>query len=77
MSPLGETTVNTYFPLDHLHTSPTGANVVAEAFVRGVLCSSSTLKNFVNSAGEAVPSKFEPVYDNHGRNSLAFTDGCL
>ncbi|KAE9398459.1 rhamnogalacturonan acetylesterase [Gymnopus androsaceus JB14] len=27
-----------------------------KAFVRGVLCSSSTLKNFVNSAGEAVPN---------------------
>lgn len=42
---------------DHLHTSPTGANVVAEAFVRGVLCSTSTLRSFVNSAGEAVPSE--------------------
>jgi len=53
---IGETTVNTYFPLDHTHTNLIGANVVAEAFVRGVLCSSSTLKNFVNSAGEAVPN---------------------
>ena len=57
MSVLGETTVNILFPIDHTHTNPTGANIVAEAFVRGVLCSSSTLKNFVNSAGEAVPSK--------------------
>jgi len=53
---IGETTVDTFYPVDHLHTSPTGANVVAEAFIRGVLCSSSTLKEFVNSAGEAVPN---------------------
>ncbi|KAF9074832.1 SGNH hydrolase [Rhodocollybia butyracea] len=53
---IGETTVNTFYPIDHLHTSPTGANVVAEAFIRGVLCSSSTLKGFVNSVGEAVPN---------------------
>ncbi|KAF5382799.1 hypothetical protein D9757_007286 [Collybiopsis confluens] len=53
---LGESTVNTFYPMDHLHTSPAGANVVAEAFVRGLLCSNSALKNFVNSAGKAVPS---------------------
>ncbi|KAJ3800181.1 rhamnogalacturonan acetylesterase [Lentinula aff. detonsa] len=53
---IGETTVNTYYPIDHTHTTVTGANVVAEAFVRGLLCSSSTLKTFVNSAGEAAPN---------------------
>ncbi|KIK70688.1 carbohydrate esterase family 12 protein [Collybiopsis luxurians FD-317 M1] len=53
---IGETTVNTFYPIDHTHTSTTGANIVAEAFIRGVLCSSSTLKNFVNSAGKAVPN---------------------
>ncbi|KAJ4485813.1 SGNH hydrolase [Lentinula aciculospora] len=53
---IGETTVNTYYPIDHTHTTITGANVVAEAFVRGLLCSPSTLKSFVNSAGEAVPN---------------------
>ncbi|KIK66096.1 carbohydrate esterase family 12 protein [Collybiopsis luxurians FD-317 M1] len=55
---LGETTVNTFYPVDHLHTSPAGANVVAEAFVRGLLCSNSALKKFVNSAGQAVPSMY-------------------
>ncbi|KAF8824043.1 hypothetical protein HHX47_DHR9000104 [Lentinula edodes] len=59
---IGETTVDTFYPVDHLHTSPTGANVVAEAFVRGLLCSESTLKNFVNSAGEAVPSEYSSKY---------------
>ncbi|KAJ3770346.1 rhamnogalacturonan acetylesterase [Lentinula raphanica] len=53
---LGETTVDTFYPVDHLHTSPAGANVVAEAFVRGLLCSESPLRNFVNGAGEAVPN---------------------
>lgn len=55
---LGETTVNTYYPIDHTHTSPTGANVVAEAFVRGILCGNSALKAQVNAAGKAVPSRF-------------------
>ncbi|KAJ6621204.1 SGNH hydrolase [Mycena sp. CBHHK59/15] len=30
---IGETTVNTYYPIDHTHTLPVGANVVAEAFM--------------------------------------------
>ena len=55
---LGETTVDTYYPNDHTHTSPTGANVVAEAFVRGLLCGSSSLKIDVNSKGQAAPSEF-------------------
>lgn len=55
---LGETLVTTYFPNEHTHTSPTGANVVAEAFVRGLLCGTSALKSYVNSAGKAVPSEF-------------------
>lgn len=54
---LGQTTVDTYFPNDKLHTSPAGALVNAKAFVRGLLCGSSTLKSKVNSAGQAVPSK--------------------
>jgi len=54
---LGETTVNTFYTTaDHLHTSPAGALIVAEAFVRGLLCGTSTLKNFVNAAGKAVPN---------------------
>jgi rhamnogalacturonan acetylesterase len=54
---LGMPTVNTFYPNDHLHTSPAGANVVAEAFVRGILCGSGSLKSRVNSKGTAVPSK--------------------
>lgn len=53
---LGQTMTTTFYPNDHLHTSPAGALVVAEAFVRGLLCGNSTLKSKVNAAGQAAPS---------------------
>ncbi|KAJ6519982.1 SGNH hydrolase [Mycena sanguinolenta] len=53
---IGETTVNTWYPIDHTHTLPAGALVVAEAFVRGLLCGTSSLKAKVNAAGKAVPN---------------------
>ncbi|KAG5650991.1 hypothetical protein H0H81_010291 [Sphagnurus paluster] len=53
---LGQATTKTFFPVDHTHTSPAGANVVAQAFVRALLCGTNTLKSKVNSAGQAVPS---------------------
>ncbi|ESK90915.1 rhamnogalacturonan acetylesterase [Moniliophthora roreri MCA 2997] len=53
---LGQSVTNTMYPNDHLHTNSAGAKVQAEAFVRGLLCSSSTLKSKVNSAGQAVPN---------------------
>ncbi|KAK0233632.1 rhamnogalacturonan acetylesterase [Armillaria fumosa] len=53
---LGETVVDDYYPLDHTHTSVEGANVVAEAFVRGLICGDSGLAAYVNSAGQAVPN---------------------
>ncbi|KAJ7110053.1 rhamnogalacturonan acetylesterase [Mycena epipterygia] len=59
---LGQTAVTTFYPIDHLHTSPAGALVVAEAFVRGLLCGTSSLKNFVNAAGKAVPSASPPFF---------------
>ena len=40
---LGQTIVKTYYPHDHIHTSPVGANVVAKAFVTALLCGSSSL----------------------------------
>jgi len=52
---LGETQTTTFYPNDHLHTSPAGALVVAEAFVRGLLCGNNSLKTKVNSAGQSVP----------------------
>ncbi|KAF9254999.1 rhamnogalacturonan acetylesterase [Marasmius fiardii PR-910] len=55
---LGQSAVAPFFPVDHTHTSPAGANVVAQAFVRGILCSSSALKSRVNSVGQGVPSEW-------------------
>lgn len=55
---LGETKTTTFYPNDHLHTSAAGALVVAQSFVRGLLCGNSALKSKVNAAGQAVPSTF-------------------
>jgi rhamnogalacturonan acetylesterase len=35
---LGASTVNRYYTGDNIHTSAAGADMVAQAFVRGVLC---------------------------------------
>lgn len=55
---LGQTKTTTFYPNDHLHTNSEGALVVAEAFVRGLLCGNSSLKSKVNSVGQAVPGAF-------------------
>lgn len=52
---IGQNNVAAYFPVDHTHTTPAGANVVAATFVRGLLCSNSALRSKVNSAGQSVP----------------------
>ncbi|CAK5283463.1 unnamed protein product [Mycena citricolor] len=54
---IGEPTVATYYPMDHTHTTPAGATVVAKAFVRALLCGTSTMKRFLNAAGNSVPSQ--------------------
>ncbi|KAL4879303.1 SGNH hydrolase-type esterase domain-containing protein [Aspergillus karnatakaensis] len=36
---LGGDVVNTFFPNDHTHTNPAGAQVVADAFLKSVVCS--------------------------------------
>ncbi|KAJ7631051.1 rhamnogalacturonan acetylesterase [Roridomyces roridus] len=53
---LGESAVDPFYPIDHTHTLPAGATVVAEAFVRGLLCGGSALSAKVNAAGKAVPN---------------------
>ncbi|THV07520.1 rhamnogalacturonan acetylesterase [Dendrothele bispora CBS 962.96] len=77
---LGQATVNTFYPNDHLHTSPAGAQVVAQAFVRGLLCTkTSTLIPHVNSAGQAVPSEFQHFLPKR-EHLISFSDhpdGCL
>ncbi|CAA7265900.1 unnamed protein product [Cyclocybe aegerita] len=52
---VGEATTNTYFPKDYKHPNPAGANVIAQAFVRGVACVKSSLAGKINAAGKSVP----------------------
>lgn len=46
---LGAETVNGYYPSDHTHTSPEGAAVVAEAFLKAVVCSDVALKEVLTT----------------------------
>lgn len=46
---LGEDTVNGFFPNDHTHTSAEGAGVVAEAFLKGVVCGDVSLKDVLST----------------------------
>ncbi|KAF8311163.1 SGNH hydrolase [Clavulina sp. PMI_390] len=58
-TPLGTTTVNSYYPNDqHVHTNTAGAIVVAKAFIGGLKCSSakSVLNNYLSSSGQALAS---------------------
>ncbi|KAI0770387.1 SGNH hydrolase [Fomes fomentarius] len=52
---LGLTTVDSYFPNDHTHTSPTGADVVAAAFVKSVLCANNNLAPHVKNSTSSIP----------------------
>ncbi|KAL7267656.1 hypothetical protein RUND412_009748 [Rhizina undulata] len=42
------------YPNDHTHTSPEGANIVAQAFVNGLKCTGHPLADFLSTAGTAV-----------------------
>ncbi|KAJ5639116.1 Rhamnogalacturonan acetylesterase RgaE [Penicillium longicatenatum] len=46
---LGDDVVTEYYPLDHTHTSPAGALVVAEAFFKAVVCGGVALKSALNT----------------------------
>ncbi|KAI4727553.1 SGNH hydrolase [Aureobasidium sp. EXF-10728] len=52
--PLSVQTVDSYFPNDHTHTAPKGADLVAQAFVRGLVCGGSLLGNYVKNATSAI-----------------------
>ncbi|KAF8907398.1 Rhamnogalacturonan Acetylesterase [Mucidula mucida] len=43
----GATVVDSYYPNDHTHTSPAGANVVARAFILALEATSSGLKSYI------------------------------
>ncbi|KAH7101534.1 SGNH hydrolase-type esterase domain-containing protein [Auriculariales sp. MPI-PUGE-AT-0066] len=51
---LGLTTTNSYFPQDHTHTSPKGADVVQAAFVKAVLCGSNPLSAVIKNTTSGV-----------------------
>lgn len=51
---LGATIVDSYYPIDHTHTSPTGANVVAAQFVKGLLCGGSALASYVKNTTASI-----------------------
>lgn len=46
---LGLSTVDAYFPLDHTHTSTEGAEAVAKAFFKGVVCAGNDLQGLLNT----------------------------
>lgn len=46
---LGANVVDAYFPLDHTHTSPAGASVVAQAFFKAVVCGGVGLESLLNT----------------------------
>lgn len=47
-------TVDGYFPNEHTHTSPEGADLVAKAFVRALVCGGSLLGNYVRNDTKAI-----------------------
>jgi rhamnogalacturonan acetylesterase len=47
-------TVDGYFPNDHTHTAPKGADLVARAFVKGLVCGGSLLGNYVKNATDVI-----------------------
>jgi len=51
---LGETVVDAFYPIDHTHTSPTGANVVAAQFIKGLLCGGSALSAYVKNTTSSI-----------------------
>ncbi|KAF1988949.1 carbohydrate esterase family 12 protein [Aulographum hederae CBS 113979] len=44
---VGAAMTNSYFPQDHTHTSQIGAAVVADTFVRALMCSESPMKDMI------------------------------
>lgn len=51
---LGAKTVDSYFPNDHTHTSPAGADTVNKAFVKGLLCGGSPLAGYIKNSTASV-----------------------
>ncbi|CAZ81591.1 unnamed protein product [Tuber melanosporum] len=62
------------FPNDHTHTSPEGADIVAQAFVNGLKCTNHPLAGYLTYAGNALEKKCRSValfffsFSAHERN---------
>ncbi|KAF2281577.1 secreted rhamnogalacturonan acetylesteras-like protein [Westerdykella ornata] len=55
---LGKQKVDSFFPNDHTHTSPAGADAVQKAFVKAVLCQGGGFLNgYVRNSTESVPGR--------------------
>lgn len=51
---LGKTAVDKFYPNDHTHTSPDGADVVSKQFVKGLLCAGGPLATYVKNATASI-----------------------
>jgi len=51
---LGVTQTDAFYPNDHTHTSPAGANSVAGQFVKAALCSNSPLAPYIKNSTASV-----------------------
>ncbi|KAF3921078.1 hypothetical protein AA313_de0205549 [Arthrobotrys entomopaga] len=51
---LGASATDAVYPNDHTHTSPTGADYMARAFIKGLSCGGDTLKGKINTGAASV-----------------------
>jgi rhamnogalacturonan acetylesterase len=51
---LGAAKTTAFYPVDHTHTSPAGADSVAGQFVKAALCSKSVLASYIKNATASV-----------------------
>lgn len=51
---LGATVVNSYYPNDHTHTSPAGANTIAGQFMKGLMCGGSALSAYSKNSTSSI-----------------------
>lgn len=55
--PLGAAAVDSFFPNDHTHTAPKGADLVSQAFVRALACSDFGLNKYVVNGTSTIEGK--------------------
>lgn len=55
---LGDATVTTFFPSDHTHTSPTGADKVAQAFAQAIATKMNGTTSLVDYIAKDIPTVY-------------------